>query len=171
MIHPQPQLYFIGSHSCINILLSFLLSFSAFIFLRCGFLKMSWLYEWSLSFCRFSAALMSTKSERHKEIFVSIFFLAEIYTGVPLIEFWLVPVRVYISGTLFQSVSASLFFAQALHSHAHALSCLFIRTFPCTLTFLSSFINTTLTFILYTLLPPDDLNSKHCCVVYVVDMT
>jgi hypothetical protein len=42
-------------------------------FEMCEFLKMSWLYVSSVSFCRFTAALMSTKSRRHTEIFVSIF--------------------------------------------------------------------------------------------------
>jgi len=42
-------------------------------FERCEFLKMSWLYMSPLSFCRFTADLMSTKSTRHAEIFVSIF--------------------------------------------------------------------------------------------------
>jgi hypothetical protein len=41
-------------------------------------------------------------------------------------------------------VSTFLFFAQALHSHTHALSRLLIHTFPCTFTVLSSFQNTTL---------------------------
>lgn len=42
-------------------------------FERCEFLKTSWLYVSSLSLCRFTASLMSTKSRRHTEIFVSIF--------------------------------------------------------------------------------------------------
>jgi hypothetical protein len=42
-------------------------------FERCEFLKMSWLYVSSFSFCRFTAAVMSTKSRRHAEIFISIF--------------------------------------------------------------------------------------------------
>jgi len=122
---------------------------------------MSWLYVSSLSFCRFTAALMSTKNKRHTEIFVSIFFLAEMCSGVPLIEIWLVPARVYISGTV-PLVSAFLFFAQALHSHTHALPRLFIHTFPCTFTVLSCFKNTTL--MLYSLhtLTALHLNSKHC---------
>ena len=64
----------IGHISLLIFSLIVLVKFLCFhYFERCEFLKMSWLCVSSLSVCRFTAALMSTKNKRHTEIFVSIF--------------------------------------------------------------------------------------------------
>jgi len=64
----------IGHISVLIFSLIVLVKFLCFhCFERCEFLKMSWLCVSSLSVCRFTAALMSTKNKRHTEIFVSIF--------------------------------------------------------------------------------------------------